>query len=232
MKELINGPRKGQQEGHAIQDPETKELVVGSDEIKKVSLKHCLNVLEKNTPDEEWKDIVDIKSKVHDMRMETRDEINFEIKKDVFKAVMDKLEKKKKSSYDFLTKAGDRFKDAVFTLCRRMITEEEFPKRFEDTTLVQLYKGKGRKDGLQNSRYIHLKDWLPRTCDSMMVHRMKEVILSSSSVFQIGGQEGHRTQEHLFTVRSIVARETEVGRGLYFSCMTFKSSLTKRTLEM
>ena len=154
---------------------------------------------------------MDIKRKVRDLRMETRDEINFEIKKNVFKAVMDKLEKKKKSSYDFLTKAGDRFKDAVFTLCRRMITEEEFPKRFEDTTLVQLYKGKGRKGDLKNSSYIHLKDWLPRTCDSMMVHMMKEVILSSSSVFQIGGQEGHRTQEHLFTVRSIVARETDPG---------------------
>ena len=55
MKDLINGPRKGQEEGHAIQDPESKELVVGTEEIKKVSLKHCLTVLKKNAPDGEWK---------------------------------------------------------------------------------------------------------------------------------------------------------------------------------
>jgi hypothetical protein len=65
----------------------------------------------------------------------------------------------------------------------------------------------------------------------MMVHMMKEVILSSSSVFQIGGQEGHRTQEHLFTVRSIVARETEVGRGVIFQLYDIQKFFDKENLR-
>ena len=140
-------------------------------------------MLEKNAPDEEWKEVIETRSKVHECRMEKTDDYDLVVKKEVFKAVIDKFEKKKKRSYDFLTKAGDKFKDAVFNLCRRMISEERFPERFDETTLVQLYKGKGRKDDLQNSRYIHLKDWLPRTCDSMMVLMIEDVILDSSSVF-------------------------------------------------
>ena len=77
--------------------------------------------------------------------------------------------------------------------------------RFEETILQQIYKGKGSKLELKNSRFIHLKDWLPRTCDALIVDKMKPDILAASSIFQIGGQAGHRTQEHLFTVRSVIA---------------------------
>ena len=35
---------------HAVKDPETKKLVVEQDEIKKVSLKYCKKVLERNPP--------------------------------------------------------------------------------------------------------------------------------------------------------------------------------------
>jgi hypothetical protein len=97
-----------------------------------------------------------------------------------------------------------------------MISDEEFPKRFEETTVFQLYEGKGKKDDLENSRYIHSKDWLPRTCDSSLFDLMKEKILASSRIFQIWGQEGHRTQEHLFPLRSIIARESYLGGGVVF----------------
>ena len=54
-------------------------------------------------------------------------------------------------------------------------------------------KGKGSRLELGNNRYIHLKDWLPRTCDALIVDNMKPDILESSSIFQIGGQAGHIT---------------------------------------
>ena len=92
-------------------------------------------------------------------------------------------------------------------------------------------KGKGKKDDLENSRYIHLKDWLPRTCDSLLVDLMKERILASSSIFQIGGQEGHRTQEHLFTLRSIIARESYLGGGVVFQLYDIKKFFDKENLR-
>ena len=94
-----------------------------------------------------------------------------------------------------------------------MIEQETFPERFEETVLQQIYKGKGSRLELGNNRYIHLKDWLPRTCDALIVDKMKPDILESSSIFQIGGQAGHRTQEHLFTVRSVAALKLQRGVG-------------------
>ena len=73
-----------------------------------------------------------------------------------------------------------------------------------EAMLYQLYKGKGEKDDLQNSHFIHLKGWLPRTCDAMMVDMMKPVILDKSTIVQIGGQQFRRTLEHLFTLRSCI----------------------------
>ena len=49
-------------------------------------------------------------------------------------------------SYDLLTKSSERFKDSVFKLTKRMIEEEKFPNRFDDTKLQQLWKKKGKKE--------------------------------------------------------------------------------------
>ena len=95
-----------------------------------------------------------------------------------------------------------------------MIEQEKFPVNFEKTILQQIYKGKGSKIELENSRFIHDKDWLPKTCDALIVNKMKPDILAASSIFQIGGQPGHRTQEHLFTMRSVVALMLYHGEGI------------------
>ena len=42
-------PKKQQQEEHAVKDPKTGETVVSTEEIKRVNLEHCENVL-KNIP--------------------------------------------------------------------------------------------------------------------------------------------------------------------------------------
>ena len=59
----------------------------------------------------------------------------------------------------YLVRTGDKFKEAVFKLSRRMLDEEEFPRVFDNTTLYQIYKGKGKREVLSNNRYIHSKEW-------------------------------------------------------------------------
>ena len=106
MKELVVGPKKGNQEAHAIKDPENGELVVGTEEIKKVSLKHCVDVLRKNEADEEAKELIEYKSKLHHLRMSMKPSSALEVGKGLFNKVMKNYEKKKKRSYDFIIKAG------------------------------------------------------------------------------------------------------------------------------
>ena len=144
MKEVVAGPKKSTQEPHAILDKETNELVVGNEQIRKVILKHCLDSLENSEPDKDVKQLVKLVNAVHDTRMEEHDNVNedVDVSKEEFEEVVNRIEKKKKKSYDFLTRAGDAFKDSMFQLCRRLIKEEQSPKRFFDTRLHQLWKGK------------------------------------------------------------------------------------------
>ena len=94
---------------------------------------------------------------------------SFNLKKDDFDKIVKKFKDKKKQTYDFLVKGESKFKEALFKLYKRMIEKEEFPNSFESTCLHQIYKGKGSKLDLSNSRFIHLKEWLPRTCDALVV---------------------------------------------------------------
>ena len=99
---------------------------------------------------------------------------------------MDSLKERKKKSYDFLTKAGEGFKTAMWKLCKRMNIEESFPKRFNNTILIQLYKLKGPVQQLSSHRFIHMKEWTSRLTEALQVQGMKEDILQSGTKFQLG----------------------------------------------
>ena len=78
-----------------------------------------------------------------------------------------------------------------------------------------IWKGKGPAEVLKNSRFIHMKEeFLPRTCEALVVGKMKERILSSSSKYQIGGQPGHGPEEHIFTIKSVWVMLEEMKTGM------------------
>ena len=89
--------------------------------------------------------------------------------RDTYKKVIKKFKINDKRNYDFLLNTGEKFKEAVFKLARRMLLEETFPDCFDLTTLHQIYKGKGKREILSNNRYIHSKEWLPRLVEGMVV---------------------------------------------------------------
>ena len=102
----------------------------------------------------------------------------------------------------------------MFKLCQRFFQEEEFPESFKETTLHMLYKNNsGRADLLTNHRFIHCKEWLPRVAECLVVEDgLKEHLVKGSSIYQIGGQPGHRSEELLFVVKSVVARQRSLGK--------------------
>ena len=136
----------------------------------------------------------------------------FEAEKEVFDKVLDKFKKNNKRSYDFLTKASEEFQNSIFLLCKRIIKEENIPEKFRETTLHQIWKKKpgSRKEDLDANRYIHCKEYLPRTVEAIVVSEMEKSITEATSKFQIGGVAGHRPQEHLFCVKSIQARQEKM----------------------
>ena len=95
-----------------------------------------------------------------------------------------------------------------------MIRDECFPTRFEQTTLYNLWKRKGNREDLNNHRYIHLKDWLPRLVESLTADLMKDDIFQGGTRYQIGGVPGHRMEEHLLSLKCITGRYISKGAGV------------------
>ena len=78
------------------------------------------------------------------------------------------------------------------------------PQQWRNTVIIQLYKGKGRKDEFNNQRNIHTKEETPKVFEGIIVDKSKEKIVKYCSKFQIGGIPGHRAAEHLFSVKSVI----------------------------
>ena len=180
-----------------------------------VTLTYCVDNLTKKNSDPEVEKGVLLRKTIHELRMQEEDTEGFEIEKDDFEEVMKKFGSKKTRSYDFLLNSGGKYKESMFNLCKKMIEKEEFPNSFQKTMLYMIWKQKGPAEILKNSRFIHMKEgFLPRTCEALVVGKMKKTILESSSIYQVGGQPGHSPEEHIFTIKSVWAMLEKEQQGI------------------
>ena len=144
-----------------------------------------MNTFRHDYPHEDVEALVNMVNAVHDKRMIKKDkeEEHIDISKEDFDELVKKLEKKNKRSYDFLVKTGEHFKKVVYKLCKRLLEIETFPARFYQTTLHQLWKTKHPKEDLGNHRFLHIKDWLPKFCEALVVSKMKDDIIQAGSKY-------------------------------------------------
>ena len=112
-----------------------------------------------------------------------------------------------------------------------MIEEENFPKRFDETKLQQLWKKKGVCEDLNKHRYLHIKDWLPRLCESLIVDKTKKDIIEGGTVYQIGSIPGHCSAEHLVSVKSIIQRCIDTGSGCIVQLVDIQKSFDSENLK-
>ena len=202
----VQGSKKDKTNAHAIKHPNTGDLIVAPEEIKRVSVEYCKHNLRNNDPHPGYEEGVKLISSLHSQRMEDQIEKGCMIEEEDFRQVLAKFKKNNKRTHDFLMKSSDQFRTSVFHLCQRMLKEEMFPKTFQKTTLQMIWKKKGRKEELKSNRMIHSKEWPARTVEALTVSKMKPAILKGTSCFQIGGRPGHRPQEHLYVVKSILLK--------------------------
>ena len=197
--------------------PESGDLLVSSSDIRKASLNYCINNLTNNPVSDKVKVIFLLKEYLHNMRMKEDTEDEFDIDSEEYEEVVKKFKANNTKSYDFLVKSDKKYQEAIGNFVKRMIREEKFPSEFRQTTLQMLWKGKGPAEVLKNSCFLHMKSFLPPACEAVVVGRMKEQILKSSSIFQVGGQPGHSTDESIFVIKSLMALAKKTGKSFIFS---------------
>ena len=84
-------------------------------------------------------------------------------------------------------------------------------------------------DVLKNNRFLHMKGVLAITVDALVVEKMKEPLIKSATIYQIGGLPGHSINEHLITLKTLMAWAEFAKTGIVFMIMDIKSSLIKKT---
>ena len=176
------------------------------------------------------KELIEYKEEVHRQRMNDKSkDVEYDITEEDFCRVMRKFEEKNSATYEFIVKAGPKFNYAIMKLCRRFISKETFPKRFNLTTLIQLPK-KGSAQLLDNKRFIHIKDWLARLTEALTVEPMKAEIFKAGTKFQIGGCPGMRTVFHLFVVKSNIIMKLKMGQGVIMTFLDLVKFFDKQSL--
>ena len=199
MKTFIQGSKVGNKEAMAINDPSTGELIVNKNQIKEVSLKHNVKILTKNPPREEDLEHIDaMKAKHIDiMSKQIIDPKTWELNESTFKKVLEKIKEKNKNLYKLFIKSGDLYKKAIFLYMKRLIKEEKVPFSFKETSLTQIWKGKGSPLDLNQMRFIHMRGWRSKLLEALVTENMKLDIVSSTPPIQLGGMPGAMSVEHL-----------------------------------
>ena len=164
-------------------------------------------------------------------REKPEDEEHGEVTHKEFEDTLAMLQKKNKEKYLLILNAGQSLKRAVFRMFKILWSKEEKPTLFEDTVLIQLYKGKGDKSNLNNHRNIHTKKYLPKAFESIIVEKSKDRIVSKCSKFQIGALLGHRAQEHLFVLKSTINLFVYLNEPLIFQCWDISKYFDKESLK-
>ena len=112
-----------------------------------------------------------------------------------FETTYETLKKSKGTKYQFIMKGGEAMKAALYRLCQTVWISEKLPDRWEKSTLIQLFKGKGLLSVLDNMRHLHIKDEFPKYFGHLVVSACKDKMISSLTKFQIATKPGHRVGE-------------------------------------
>ena len=124
--------------------------------------------------------------------------------KEMFNTRFQQLKRKGGSKYKFILRAGKSLHDALYRLFEVVWNGEKKPDSWRDTTIIQIWKGKGLKEDLNNKRSLHIKPEIQKFFGHMVTNQIKPIIVENISPFQIGAIPGHRAEEHLFTLKSFI----------------------------
>ena len=97
-----------------------------------------------------------------------------------------------------------------------IIQKEEFPDCFRETTLQMSFKRKKKKrEKLSDSRFTHSKFLFLRLVEGLIVGEgLKKPQLIGSSMYQIGRQPGHTSEELVFVMKAIISKYRSEGKRL------------------
>ena len=228
----ICGDRKETQEQVAMIDPLTRAWIYEPNQIKEVSLKYCVDLLTQRNIDKKHEQYFFVQDMLHWVRYQDMQQQNGDqLCRGDYDNRLKLLKTKHQDKYKFIVKAGAGYQDCLFSLFSNIWESEEKPQQWRNTVIVQIYKGKGDKNDFDFQRNIHTKKEEPKFFEGIVVDKSKDTLTQACSKYQIGGIPGHRSQEHLFSVKSIICLYKYLNIPLYMSYWDLSKYFDKESLK-
>ena len=120
--------------------------MVANKDIQKATLDYCVDNLKNKVTDPEAEEFMAMRNALVEEKIDKASGDTLEIDKEDFSVVLKRFQAKQTKSYDFLTKSGLNYQDAIFAFCKRIISEENIPVMFRRTILQMIWKMKGPKN--------------------------------------------------------------------------------------
>ena len=134
---------------------------------------------------------------------------------DELSEVVEKIRLDNKNVYRDLLKSGPLFHNALLMFFNKCYKEEVIPKEWNNTELMKLYKNKGKRTDLKMNRFIHLKPFLPKTFEKLVMKKIEKRLALKTPEFQIGGRKKSSTTEHLVNIIYIWSGRISSYTGYY-----------------
>ena len=204
LKARILGEKKAKQEAVSMENPESGEMLFEPNEIKEASTEYLVKLLTNRKPNPGYERDIETKEIIHKVRMKEDIQNDDTFTDEDFGNLLKNLRKKNKEKYQSILKAGTDYLRLLYSLFQKIWNSECKPQQWELTVAHQLYKGKGRVTQFLNQRFIHTKNENPKAFEHIIMAKAKPKIVDGCSKYQIGALPKHRSQEHLFTLKSTI----------------------------
>ena len=215
LKERVLGTKSIEPEAVTLKDPDTGLLIDSPRKIKEASLNYCSSLLTNRAPKSGYEDIVKRKADLHDERMKeiVPNDLN-EMTEDQFNEALKVVASKHPDKYKYILRGGSSLKNAIFQLFSVVWRKESIPDSWYNTELVQLPKNGSDKNSLENFRFIHCKQDIPKLFSQIVTQCAKDDLISNMTKFQIATKPGHRASEHVYCIMSLM-QLSEKNRSAY-----------------
>ena len=232
--DVLNRNRGGKhqnQELVAMKDPVSSDLILDPSHLKEISLEYCVNLLQNDDVDLSFASEIYTENLVHYLRCYEESSCDESLLFSDFVSRISSVASKCPEKYKFLLNSGQSFQKCIFDLFSKVWETEKKPQQWRNTVIIQLYKKKGDISSFDAQRNIHTKDYIPKLFEGIVVDKSREKIIKSTSKFQIGGIPGHRSQEHLFCVKSVIELYSELSLPLYIQIFDISKYFDKEILK-
>ena len=192
--------------------------ITKAEEIKRITLEYCKNSLKNRLPKCGFERDLQSKKDVHEMRMMSRNpEYENELTHHKFMKSVAELKSKRGNKYDFIIKGGSALKEALFKLYKTVWDSEKLPPEWRKTTIIQLQKSNGDPSEFDLKRNLHIKSDTYKHFGSLVMNEIKSDLFNRMTKYQLGTKPGHRAQEHIYVLKSIINFSLWCDTGVIFT---------------